>query len=134
MRHRHSGRQLNRNSSHRKAMFKNMAVSLLRHEIIRTTLPKAKELRRVVEPLITRGKQDSVANRRIIFARTRDSEITAKLFTEIGPRYQDRPGGYIRILKCGFRKGDRAPMAYVELVDRPIIEDEDEDDIEEMDE
>jgi len=134
MRHRHSGRQLGRNSSHRKAMFKNMAVSLLRHEIIRTTLPKAKELRRVVEPLITRGKQDSVANRRIIFARTRDSEITAKLFTEIGPRYQDRPGGYIRILKCGFRKGDRAPMAYVELVDRPIIEDEDEDDIEEIDE
>jgi large subunit ribosomal protein L17 len=134
MRHRHSGRQLNRNSSHRKAMFKNMAVSLLRHEIIRTTLPKAKELRRVVEPLITRGKTDSVANRRIIFARTRDNEITAKLFTEIGPRYQDRPGGYIRILKCGFRTGDRAPMAYVELVDRPIIEDEDEDDIEEMDE
>ncbi|MCU7798584.1 MAG: 50S ribosomal protein L17 [gamma proteobacterium symbiont of Lucinoma myriamae] len=133
MRHRHSGRQLGRNSSHRKAMFKNMAVSLLRHEIIRTTLPKAKELRRVVEPLITRGKQDSVANRRIIFARTRDSEITAKLFTEIGPRYQDRPGGYIRILKCGFRKGDRAPMAYVELVDRPIIEDEDEDGIEELD-
>ena len=134
MRHRHSGRQLNRNSSHRKAMFKNMSVSLLRHEIIRTTLPKAKELRRVVEPLITRAKQDSVANRRIIFARTRDSEITAKLFTEIGPRYQDRPGGYIRILKCGFRTGDRAPMAYVELVDRPIIEDEDEDDIEELDE
>ena len=133
MRHRHSGRQLGRNSSHRKAMFKNMAVSLLRHEIIRTTLPKAKELRRVVEPLITRGKQDSVANRRIIFARTRDSEVTAKLFTEIGPRYQDRPGGYVRILKCGFRKGDRAPMAYVELVDRPIIEDEDEDDIEEID-
>ncbi len=134
MRHRHSGRQLGRNSSHRKAMFKNMAVSLLRHEIIRTTLPKAKELRRVVEPLITRGKQDSVANRRIIFARTRDNEITAKLFTEIGPRYQDRPGGYTRILKCGFRTGDRAPMAYVELVDRPIIEDEDEDDIEEIDE
>ncbi|MCW8931287.1 MAG: 50S ribosomal protein L17 [Gammaproteobacteria bacterium] len=134
MRHRHSGRQLGRNSSHRKAMFKNMAVSLLRHEIIRTTLPKAKELRRVVEPLITRGKTDSVANRRIIFARTRDNEVTAKLFTEIGPRYQDRPGGYVRILKCGFRKGDRAPMAYVELVDRPIIEDEDEDDIEEMDE
>ncbi len=133
MRHRHSGRQLGRNSSHRKAMFKNMAVSLLRHEIIRTTLPKAKELRRVVEPLITRGKQDSVANRRIIFARTRDKEITAKVFTELGPRYQDRPGGYIRILKCGFRKGDRAPMAYVELVDRPIIEEEDEDDIEEID-
>lgn len=134
MRHRHSGRQLGRNSSHRKAMFKNMAVSLLRHEIIKTTLPKAKELRRVVEPMITRGKVDSVANRRIIFARTRDSEITAKLFTEIGPRYQDRPGGYIRILKCGFRTGDKAPMAYVELVDRPIIEkedDEDEDDTEE---
>jgi large subunit ribosomal protein L17 len=134
MRHRHSGRQLNRNSSHRKAMFRNMCVSLLRHEIIRTTLPKAKELRRFVEPLITRGKSDSVANRRIIFARTRDKEITAKLFTEIGPRYQDRPGGYVRILKCGFRTGDRAPMAYVELVDRPIIEDEDEDDIEEVDE
>lgn len=131
MRHRQSGRQLGRNSSHRKAMFKNMAVSLLRHEIIRTTLPKAKELRRVVEPMITRAKQDSVANRRIIFARTRDNEITAKLFTEIGPRYQERPGGYIRILKCGFRTGDKAPMAYVELVDRPIIED-DEDDIEEI--
>ena len=134
MRHRQSGRQLGRNSSHRKAMFKNMAVSLLRHEIIKTTLPKAKELRRVVEPMITRGKTDSVANRRVIFARTRDNEITAKLFTEIGPRYQDRPGGYIRILKCGFRKGDNAPMAYVELVDRPIIEEEDEDDIEEVEE
>ncbi len=131
MRHRKSGRQLNRNSSHRKAMFKNMAVSLLRHEIIKTTLPKAKELRRVVEPMITRAKVDSVANRRVIFARTRDNEVTAKLFTEIGPRYQDRPGGYVRILKCGFRKGDNAPMAYVELVDRPIIEDEEEDDIEE---
>ncbi len=126
MRHRKSGRQLNRNSSHRKAMFKNMAVSLLRHEIIKTTLPKAKELRRVVEPMITRAKVDSVANRRVIFARTRDNEVTAKLFTEIGPRYQDRPGGYVRILKCGFRKGDNAPMAYVELVDRPIIEDEDD--------
>ncbi|MCU7833631.1 MAG: 50S ribosomal protein L17 [gamma proteobacterium symbiont of Taylorina sp.] len=133
MRHRQSGRQLGRNSSHRQAMFKNMAVSLLRHEIIKTTLPKAKELRRVVEPMITRGKVDSVANRRIIFARTRDNEVTAKLFTEIGPRYQDRPGGYIRILKCGFRSGDKAPMAYVELIDRPIIEeddDEDEDDTE----
>lgn len=124
MRHRKSGRQLNRNSSHRKAMFKNMAVSLLRHEIIKTTLPKAKELRRVVEPIITRAKVDSVANRRVIFARTRDNEVTAKLFAEIGPRYQDRPGGYVRILKCGFRKGDNAPMAYVELVDRPIIEDD----------
>jgi len=133
MRHRHSGRQLGRNSSHRKAMFRNMSVSLLRHEIIKTTLPKAKELRRFVEPLITRGKSDSVANRRIAFARTRDNEVTAKLFTDLGPRYQDRPGGYVRILKCGFRKGDRAPMAYVELVDRPIVEDEDEDDIEEMD-
>ncbi len=132
MRHRKSGRQLNRNSSHRKAMFKNMAVSLLRHEIIKTTLPKAKELRRVVEPLITRAKTDSVANRRVIFARTRDNEVTAKLFTEIGPRYQARPGGYVRILKCGFRKGDNAPMAYVELVDRPIVEDDD--DIEEDDE
>ena len=128
MRHRQSGRQLGRNSSHRQAMFKNMAVSLLRHEIIKTTLPKAKELRRVVEPMITRAKQDSVANRRIIFARTRDAEVTAKLFTEIGPRYQDRPGGYIRILKCGFRTGDKAPMAYVELVDRPVIEEEDDDD------
>ena len=135
MRHRQSGRQLGRNSSHRQAMYKNMAVSLLRHEIIKTTLPKAKELRRVVEPMITRGKEDTVANRRIIFARTRDNEVTAKLFTEIGPRYQDRPGGYIRILKCGFRTGDKAPMAYVELIDRPIIEedddDEDEDDTEE---
>lgn len=135
MRHRQSGRQLGRNSSHRQAMFKNMAVSLLRHEIIKTTLPKAKELRRVVEPMITRGKEDTVANRRIIFARTRDNEVTAKLFTEIGPRYQDRPGGYIRILKCGFRTGDKAPMAYVELIDRPIIEeeedDEDEDETEE---
>lgn len=134
MRHRKSGRQLNRNSSHRKAMFKNMAVSLLRHEIIKTTLPKAKELRRVVEPMITRGKVDSVANRRVIFSRTRDNEITAKLFTEIGPRYQERQGGYIRILKCGFRAGDRAPMAYVELVDRPIVEEDDEDDIEEIEE
>ena len=134
MRHRQSGRQLGRNSSHRQAMFKNMAVSLLRHEIIKTTLPKAKELRRVVEPMITRGKDDTIANRRIIFARTRDAEVTAKLFTEIGPRYQDRPGGYVRILKCGFRTGDKAPMAYVELIDRPIIEeedDEDEDDTEE---
>ncbi len=134
MRHRQSGRQLGRNSSHRQAMFKNMAVSLLRHEIIRTTLPKAKELRRVVEPMITRGKEDTIANRRIIFARTRDNEVTAKLFTEIGPRYQDRPGGYIRILKCGFRTGDKAPMAYVELIDRPIIEEEDDEDEDDADE
>jgi len=134
MRHRHSGRQLGRNSSHRQAMFKNMAVSLLRHEIIKTTLPKAKELRRVVEPMITRGKDDTVANRRIIFARTRDDEVTAKLFTEIGPRYQDRPGGYTRILKCGFRAGDKAPMAYVELVDRPIIEEDEEDEEDDIEE
>ena len=127
MRHRHSGRQLGRNSSHRKAMFKNMATSLFRHEIIKTTLPKAKELRRFAEPLITRAKEDSVANRRVIFSRLRDNEVTAKLFTDLGPRYQDRPGGYIRILKCGFRAGDKAPMAYVELIDRPIIEEEDED-------
>jgi len=134
MRHRKSGRQLNRNSSHRKAMFKNMASSLFKHELIKTTVPKAKELRRVVEPLITRAKVDSVANRRVIFSRIRDNEATAKLFTEIGPRYADRPGGYIRILKCGFRKGDNAPMAYVELVDRPIIETEEDDDIEETEE
>ena len=119
MRHRHAGRQLNRNSSHRKAMFKNMAVSIMRHEIIKTTLPKAKELRRVVEPLITKAKKDSVANRRFAFARLRDREIVTKLFNELGPRYKERPGGYLRILKCGFRSGDKAPMAIVELVDRP---------------
>ena len=122
MRHRHAGRQLNRNSSHRKAMFKNMAVSMMRHEIIKTTLPKAKELRRVVEPLITKAKEDSVANRRFAFARLRDREIVTKLFNELGPRYKERPGGYLRILKCGFRSGDKAPMAIVELVDRPEIE------------
>jgi large subunit ribosomal protein L17 len=120
MRHRKSGRQLNRNSSHRQAMFKNMAVSLFEHEIIKTTLPKAKELRRVAEPLITLAKVDSVANRRLAFARTRSKEVVGKLFTDLGPRYQARPGGYIRILKCGFRAGDNAPMAYVELVDRPV--------------
>ncbi|MEX1221047.1 LSU ribosomal protein L17P [Pseudidiomarina planktonica] len=119
MRHRKSGRQLNRNSSHRKAMFSNMASSLVRHEVIKTTVPKAKELRRVVEPLITLAKQDSVANRRLAFSRTRDSEVVGKLFNELGPRYQERPGGYTRILKCGFRAGDNAPMAYVELVGRP---------------
>lgn len=119
MRHRHSGRQLNRNSSHRKAMFRNMTASLVEHELIKTTLPKAKELRRVAEPLITLSKNDSVANRRLAFARLRDKEAVGKLFNELGPRYQDRPGGYIRILKCGFRAGDKAPMAYVELVDRP---------------
>ncbi len=119
MRHRLSGRQLNRNSSHRQAMFRNMASSLVRHEIIKTTLPKAKELRRVVEPLITLAKTDSVANRRLAFARTRDSEVVGKLFTELGPRYVERAGGYTRILKCGLRAGDKAPMAYIELVGRP---------------
>ncbi|MFQ3248794.1 50S ribosomal protein L17 [Glaciecola sp.] len=122
MRHRKSGRQLNRNSSHRQAMFKNMAGSLVKHEVIKTTLPKAKELRRVIEPLITLAKQDSVANRRLAFARTGDKEVVGKLFNELGPRYDARPGGYSRILKCGFRTGDNAPMAYVELVDRPVVE------------
>ncbi|HHH35482.1 MAG TPA: 50S ribosomal protein L17 [Gammaproteobacteria bacterium] len=122
MRHRHSGRKLNRTSSHRQAMFRNMAASLVRHEVIRTTLPKAKELRRVVEPLITMAKDDSVAKRRLAFSRVRDKEAVAKLFNELGPRYRERPGGYLRILKCGFRPGDAAPMAYVELVDRPVPE------------
>ena len=120
MRHRKSGRHFNRTSAHRQAMFKNMAVILFEHEIIKTTLPKAKELRRVAEPLITLAKVDSVANRRLAFARTRSKEVVGKLFTDLGPRYQARPGGYIRILKCGFRAGDNAPMAYVELVDRPV--------------
>lgn len=124
MRHRQSGRQLNRNSSSRKAMFRNMASSLFRHELIKTTLPKAKELRRVAEPLITIAKNDSVANRRLAFARMRDREMVTKLFNELGPRYQARPGGYLRILKCGFRSGDNAPMAYVELIDRPEVGDE----------
>ncbi len=119
MRHRKSGRKLNRNSSHRKAMFRNMAVSLFDHELIKTTLPKAKELRRVAEPLITLAKEDTVANRRLAFSRLRDKDVVKKLFEELGERYQERPGGYLRILKCGFRKGDNAPMAYVELVDRP---------------
>ncbi len=122
MRHRHSGRKLNRNSSHRKAMFKNMAVSLMEHEIIRTTLPKAKELRGVVEPLITLGKSDSVANRRLAFSRLGDRAAVTKLFTDIGPRSASRPGGYVRILKTGLRAGDKAPMAIVELVDRPEVE------------
>ena len=122
MRHRQSGRQLNRNSSHRKAMFKNMSVSLFDHELIKTTLPKAKELRRKAEKLITLAKTDSVANRRLAFARLRDRDAVTKLFNELGPRYKDRPGGYLRILKCGFRAGDNAPMAYVELVDRPAGE------------
>lgn len=120
MRHRKSGRKLNRTSSHRKAMFKNMSVSLFDHELIKTTVPKAKELRKVAEKLITLAKVDSVANRRLAFSRLRDKEIVNKLFTELGPRYVERPGGYLRILKCGFRTGDNAPMAYVELVDRPI--------------
>lgn len=119
MRHLKSGRKFNRTSSHRSAMFKNMAVSLFKHELIKTTLPKAKELRRVAEPLITLSKTDGVANRRLAFARLRDEAAVGKLFTEIGPRYRERPGGYLRILKCGFRAGDSAPMAYVELVDRP---------------
>ncbi|MBU2977235.1 MULTISPECIES: 50S ribosomal protein L17 [unclassified Alteromonas] len=122
MRHRKSGRQLNRNSSHRQAMFKNMAGSLVKHEVIKTTLPKAKELRRVIEPLITLAKQDSVANRRLAMARTGDKEVVGKLFNELGPRYEARPGGYTRILKCGFRAGDNAPMAFIELVDRPAEE------------
>ena len=126
MRHRNSGRQLNRNSSHRKAMFKNMAVSLFDHEVIRTTVPKAKELRRVAEPLITLAKEDSVANRRLAFSRLRDKAAVGKLFADLGPRYKERPGGYLRILKCGFRPGDKAPMAYVELVDRPDAEYDDE--------
>jgi len=119
MRHRKSGRKLNRNSSHRKAMFQNMSVSLMEHEIIRTTLPKAKELRKVVEPLITLAKEDSVSKRRLAFSRLRDRNIVTKLFNELGPRYKERPGGYVRILKCGVRTGDKAPMAFVELVDRP---------------
>ena len=120
MRHRHTGRQLNRNSSHRKAMFKNMSVSLIDHELIRTTVAKAKELRGKVERLITLAKVDSVANRRLAFSRLRDRDAVTKLFTEIGPRYASRPGGYTRVLKCGFRTGDKAPMAFIELVDRPI--------------
>jgi len=122
MRHRKSGRQLNRNSSHRQAMFRNMTSSLVEHEIIKTTLPKAKELRRVVEPLITLAKSDSVANRRLAFARIRNMDAVKKLFSDLGPRFANRPGGYIRILKCGFRAGDNAPMAYIELVDRPAAD------------
>ena len=120
MRHRHSGRQLNRNASHRKAMFKNMTISLVEHELIKTTLAKAKELRSVAEPLITLSKNDSVANRRLAFGRLGSKAAVGKLFNELGPRYEARPGGYIRILKCGLRTGDKAPMAYVELVDRPV--------------
>ncbi len=123
MRHLKSGRKLNRNSAHRKAMFRNMATSLFEHEIIKTTVPKAKELRRVAEPLITLAKEDSVAHRRRAFDRLRDRDAVTKLFNELGPRYSDRPGGYLRIMKCGYRAGDQAPMAYVELVDRPRDED-----------
>ncbi len=126
MRHRNSGRQLNRNSSHRKAMFKNMAASLFDHEVIRTTVPKAKELRRVAEPLITLAKEDNVANRRVAFSRLRDEAAVGKLFADLGPHYKERPGGYMRILKCGFRPGDKAPMAYVALVDRADADYDDE--------
>ncbi|MEW6764364.1 MAG: 50S ribosomal protein L17 [Pseudomonadota bacterium] len=120
MRHRNIGRQLSRDAEHRNLMLRNMTNSLFKHEVIRTTLPKAKELRRIAEPLITLAKADSVANRRLAFARTRDNDVVGKLFTDLGPRFASRPGGYIRILKCGFRPGDNAPMAYVELVDRPV--------------
>jgi large subunit ribosomal protein L17 len=122
MRHMKSGRKLNRTSSHRNAMFRNMAASLIKHELIRTTLPKAKELRRVAEPLITLAKTDGVANRRLAFSRLRDKVAVGKLFLELGPRYRERKGGYLRVLKCGSRVGDSAPMAYVELVDRPRAE------------
>ena len=129
MRHRKSGHKFSRTSAHRKAMFRNMTASLVEHELIKTTLPKAKELRRVAEPLITLSKNDSVANRRLAFSRLRDDSAVAKLFTELGPRYNERPGGYLRILKCGFRAGDNAPMAFVELVGRPLdIEAEEMDD------
>jgi large subunit ribosomal protein L17 len=119
MRHRYSGRHLGRTTSHREAMFRNMAVSLFQHEAIKTTLAKAKELRRVAEPLITMAKDDSVSKRRLAFSRLRDKQVVGKLFAELGPRYKERPGGYLRILKCGYRAGDSAPMAYIELVDRP---------------
>ncbi len=132
MRHRKSGRKFSRTSAHRKAMFRNMTASLVEHELIKTTLPKAKELRRVAEPLITLAKNDSVANRRLAFSRLRSDAAVAKLFDELGPRYSERPGGYLRILKCGFRAGDNAPMAFVELVGRPLdIEAEEMDDDEE---
>lgn len=124
MRHRNSGRKLGRESSHRKAMMQNLANSLFEHELIKTTLPRAKELRRLAEPLITRAGTDSVANRRLVFSRLRNKDVVGKLFTELGPRYKTRPGGYLRILKAGYRAGDRAPMAYVELVDRDLATDE----------
>jgi len=121
MRHRYSGRKLNKTGPHKRAMFRNMTASLVEHELIKTTLPKAKELRSFAEPLITLSKQDNVANRRLAFDRLRNKETVAKLFTDLGPRYQERPGGYVRILKCGYRTGDKAPMAYVELVGREIV-------------
>ncbi len=131
MRHRKSGRHFNRTSAHRKAMFANMAASLIEHEIIKTTVPKAKELRRVAEPLITLAKDDTVANRRLAFARLRSKAAVGKLFSELGPRFHERPGGYTRILKAGYRAGDAAPIAYIELLGRPLPEedydDEDED-------
>ena len=122
MRHRYSGRKLNKTGTHKRAMFRNMTASLVEHELIKTTLPKAKELRRVIEPLITLSKTDSVANRRLVFSRLNSKEAVGKLFSDLGPRYETRPGGYIRILKCGFRSGDKAPMAYVELVDRVVVD------------
>ena len=126
MRHRYSGRKLNKTGPHKRAMFRNMTASLVEHELIKTTLPKAKELRSFAEPLITLSKQDNVANRRLAFDRLRNKGTVAKLFTDLGPRYQERPGGYVRILKCGYRTGDKAPMAYVELVGREIVETEEE--------
>ena len=126
MRHRKSGRHLNRTSAHRKAMFSNMAASLIEHEVIKTTVPKAKELRRVAEPLITLAKHDTVANRRLAFARLRNKAAVGKLFSELGPRYEERPGGYTRILKAGYRSGDAAPVAFIELVGREMAEDDDE--------
>jgi large subunit ribosomal protein L17 len=134
MRHRKSGRHFNMPSAHRGAMMRNLAISLFEHELIKTTLPRAKELRRVAEPLITIAKEDSVAHRRMVFNRTRSDAAVGKLFDELGPRYKDRPGGYTRILKCGYRHGDSAPMAYVELVDRPVTVDADDDDAEDSNE
>jgi large subunit ribosomal protein L17 len=131
MRHRHTGRGFGRTSSHRKAMFSNMCNSLVEHELIKTTLPKAKELRRYIEPLITASKSDSVASRRYVFDRLRSKVSVGKLFNELGPRYKERPGGYVRVLKCGFRHGDSAPMAIIELMERPEVSDE-EDFVEEV--
>ena len=128
MRHRKSGRHFNMPGAHRDSMLRNLAMSLIEHELIKTTLPRAKELRRVAEPLITMAKEDSVANRRLIFNRTRSDRTVGKLFNELGPRYQGRPGGYTRILKCGYRHGDNAPMAYIELVDRPVVVEDASDD------